>query len=200
MTIEQLDTSKVLISLCDEDMRDYKLQFNGMSFCSEHSKRVLLRLLQLACMRAGINYRSKTVLMEALPHQSGCLILVTMLESKKRKTYKVRRIKEQPCFVFESAEELLCSAEDIYRQEMKLYSNSLWLCEGKYQLVFDYPLLQDRVRRILGEYAEEHRITRVGVSRIKERGKLLWDHNALETIGEKICAQPKDKHIIGCNL
>lgn len=188
MTIEQLDTSKVLISLCNEDMKNFELQFENMSFYSEHSKRILLRILKLACMKAGVSCKSKTVLMEALPHQSGCLILVTMMDGEKRKTYKVKKTEKKPCFAFEGAEEMLTGVEKLYRSSFSLHSNSLWMCEGRYYLIFDYPLVQECVRRILMEYAVHTACPQVEIARIKERGKLLCGKSAVDIIGRSITA------------
>ena len=186
MTIEQLDESKVLISLCNEDMRDYKLKFSEMSFCSEHSKRILMRLLRLACLKAGVNFEHKTWLLEALPHSSGCLLLVTMLEKKHRKTYKVKRLTEQGCFVFDNAENLLSAAEILRVKDVFLRSNSLWLLKGKYYLVFDYSVVSALVNNIFQEYSKYFRYSQVAISRIKEIGKPLCTGNALGEIGQKI--------------
>lgn len=188
MTIEQLDTSKVLISLGSEDMRDYELRFNDMSFCDEHSRRVLLRLLKLACMKTGVPYSSKTVLMEALPHSSGCLLLVTLMEKSTRKTYKVKRIKEHPCYVFLSAEDLLSAVESLHQRALNLHKNSLWLCGGKYYLVFDYPVVNCLARGVLCEYSREIHSSAVALSRIRESGKLLCSDNAVEIIANKLCS------------
>ncbi len=193
MTIEQLDASKVLISLGSEDMKSFELEFSSMSFYSEHSKKVLLRLLQLACMKAGISAKSKSVLMEALPHKSGCLLLVTMLEEKGPKTYKVKRVTSQVCFEFESAEAMLCAAQELFLSRQKLKGNSLWLLEGRYYLMFDYPRVHRGISEIAGAYGRERRCTRVQVSRIKESGRLLHEGNALEYIGRTISGQsPED--------
>ncbi len=189
MTIEQLDACKVLISLGSEDMKNFELQFENMSFYGEHSRRVLLRLLQLACMKAGMSYKSKSVLMEALPLRSGCLILVTMMEEKQRKTYKVKSVTPQPCFVFESAEELLSAAQEMFGQNFELHGNSLWLSEGRYFLVLESPLLTKKAREILGEYGAQYKTPQVQLARIKERGRLLHGGNALEYIGRKIIEQ-----------
>lgn len=186
MTIEQLDSTKVLISLCSEDMEDFKLKFNDMSFCSEHSKRILLRLLQLACSKAGVSFERKTVLMEALPHNSGCLLLLTMMEKNRRKTYKVKKIKEHPCFVFENAEELLSAAENLQTRGVSLRDNSLWVLDGKYYLMFNYPFVSRDVCALLREYSRRANYTFVGISRIKETGKLLCDGNALGIIAQRI--------------
>ena len=85
MTIEQLDKSKVLISLCKEDMDNFSLDISDMSFCDEHSRKVLLRLLQLASRKTGVEMHKGAVLLEALPHNCGCLLLVTVMEKTKRK-------------------------------------------------------------------------------------------------------------------
>ncbi len=182
MTIEQLDTRKVLISLCSEDMENFELKFNDMSFCDEHSRKVLLRLTQLACIKTGLEIKKGTVLMEALPHQSGCLLLVTLMEKPKRKTYKVKRFKEFPCFVFDSAEEMLSCAESLGSKDISVNRNSLWLYAGRYYLLFDYPLISPVCRGVLCEYSREIKGTAVNLSRIRESGKLLCRDNAVELI------------------
>ncbi len=195
MTIEQLDERKVLISLGSDDMKSFELEFENMSFYSEHSKRVLLRLLQLACMKAGISSRSKSVLMEALPHKSGCLLLVTMLEEKSRKTYKVKRVTSQVCFEFESAEAMLSAAQELFLSKQKLKNNSLWLSQGRYYLIFDYPWVHRGISEIAGVYGVQCKCTRIQISRIKESGKLLHEGNALEYIGRTISRQsPEGSH------
>ncbi|MBQ7999957.1 MAG: adaptor protein MecA [Ruminococcus sp.] len=182
MTIEQLDTSKVLISLCSEDMENFQLRFNDMSFCSEHSRKVLLRLMRLACSKTGMELNTGAVLMEALPHQSGCLLLVTLMSESKRKTYKVKRFKEFPCFVFERAEEMLSCAESLGSKDISLHRNSLWLYNGRYYLMFDYPAISDVCRGLICEYAREIKSTAIILSRIRESGKLLCRDNAIEFV------------------
>lgn len=189
MTIEQLDASKVLISLGCEDMKNFELKFENLSFYSEHSKRILLRLLKLACMKAGISAKSKSVLMEALPHRSGCLILVTMMEKKTCKSYKVKSVTPYAYFMFESAEAMLSASGEIYGQNLDLHGNSLWLSEDRYYLIFDSPLLKLRAKEILSEYGTQHKAARAELARIKERGRLLSGGNALEYIGRKIFEQ-----------
>ncbi len=182
MTIEQLDTRKVLISLCNEDMESFDLRFNDMSFCDEHSKKVLLRLMRLACVKTGLELKKGTVLMEALPHRSGCLLLVTLMEKAVRKTYRIKRLKDFPCFVFEDAEEMLSCAESLGSKDIYMHRNSLWLYMGRYYLLFDYPVISPVCRGVLCEYAREIKGTAVTLSRIRENGKLLWRDNAVEFI------------------
>lgn len=182
MTIEQLDAHKVLISLCNEDMENFSLRFNALSFCDEHSRKVLTRLTQLACVKTGLQLNKSAVLMEALPHQSGCLLLLTILEKPSRKIYKVKRYKSFPCFVFFSAEELLSCAQSLGELEFSLHRNSLWLFENRYYLIFDYPVLHKASKGVLCEYSKEAESSAVSLSRIKESGKLLHKDSAMEHI------------------
>lgn len=182
MTIEQLDKSKVLISLCKEDMDSFDLNLGNMSFCDEHSRKVLLRLLQLACSKTGIELRKGAVLLEALPHNCGCLLLVTVMEKSKRKRYKVKKYREFPVFVFDNAETLLTCAEAVGDNTVGILRNSLWLYEGRYCLVFDYPVLQPSLWRVLSEYGHRIKATAVTISRIRECGQLIRGGNAMEYI------------------
>ena len=93
MTVEQIDSSKVLISLCNEDLTEYSLRFDTMSFNDPHSRRILNKLLTIACGKTGIKQeKDKSMLVEAMPHSNGCLILLTMNHKKKKRT--VYRIKK----------------------------------------------------------------------------------------------------------
>ncbi|MGN0452660.1 MAG: adaptor protein MecA [Ruminococcus sp.] len=184
MTIEKLDREKVLISLCNEDMENFSISFESLSLCDERARTVLTRLLHLACNKAGVTYSKKTVLVEAIPHQSGCLILVTLMEKQRvRKVYKVKRMKESPCFCFSDAEAVLSASERINKEGVFLYGNELWLCDDRYYLIFDYPVISKRAKGLLSEYGQSLKSTRVFISRIKESGKLLLGVNAMNTIG-----------------
>ena len=186
MTIEKLSTTRVLISLCREDMENFRLNISKMSFCDDSSRKVLMRLLELACREAGFTIGGKTILMEALPLQSGCLILVTFADKKKRRIYKVKSIKKRTVYVFEDAEKMLCAAETLYQSDTKLPLNNLWLFDSKYYAVFDCCPVLKNTYSVLREYASKISFSPVTISRIQEGGKLIGSNNALGIIGEKI--------------
>ncbi|MBE6738443.1 MAG: adaptor protein MecA [Ruminococcaceae bacterium] len=191
MTIEKLSDEKILISLCKEDMESLRLNTREMGFCDESSKRSLLRLLQVACREAGMSAVSKTVLMEALPVQSGCLFLLTFTEKKERRTYRVKKTKEGPCYVFSDAEKMLSAAEISYLKKIGSCDNALWAYSSKYYLIFKSPLIKGKLRDILAQYAERIPVTALINSRINEGGKLLCAGDALHTIGKKLCNKSK---------
>lgn len=191
MTIEKLNSTKVLISLCREDMEKFRLSINKMSFCNEDSRKVLLRLTELACKEAGVTLSGKTILMEALPLQSGCLILVTFADKKKRRTYKVKSIRRRVVYIFDDAEKMLCAAEILYHRDVELPNHAMWLFADKYYAVFDYCPLQKEVCAVLRNFARPTRFVPIGISRIQEGGRLICDKNALKTIGERISIKNK---------
>lgn len=189
MTIEQLSASKVLISLASEDIESFDLDFDKMGLQSDHSRRILLRLLQLACRKTGMSCKSKSVMMEALPHKGGCLLLVTVIP-KVKKTYKIKRIYERLVYEFKDAEQVLSVAEVLSKKNSDTGGNSLWYYADKYYIVLCYPFSCRSTRARLKEYAREIYATSVFMSRIKEGGRLLCGNNALEIIGSRMYKRP----------
>ena len=186
MTIEKLSSAKVLISLCADDMENFRINIDKMGFCNDDSRKVLLRLLELACKEAGVTLRGKTILMEALPLQSGCLILVTFSDKKKRRVYKVKSIKRRTVYMFDDAEKMLCAAENLYRISAEIPLHSLWSFAGRYYAVFEYCPLQKNICAVLRDYARRTRLSGVALARMQEGGTLIRSQNPLRTIGEKI--------------
>lgn len=185
MTIEKLSEEKILISLCEEDMENFRLDTRKMGFGDEVSKRSLLRLLQVALREVGMSAVSKTVLMEALPVHSGCLFLLTFSDKKEKRIYKVKK-SEGPCFCFENAEKMLSAAEDVYRKEIADCDNALWLYDSGYYLIFTTPVIKGVVRDVLEKYAKRIPSSLL-VSRIKEGGRLLCKNDALYIVGKEMC-------------
>lgn len=185
MTIEQIDSSKVLIALCNQDMDDYQLEFSQLGFQNTHSKKILNRLIRIVCTKTGLSTENKKLLMEALPHQNGCLILVTFMEKRtSREKYKLKRPKESVCFSFEKIEDFLNSTALLYRENIYFHSSKAYLHKGLYYLVFDYYPIPKKAKRILNEFGKKQKCTKLLLSTLKEAGKSLCDKNAVDTIGK----------------
>ena len=169
MTIEQIDSGKVLIMLKNSDMKDFSLEYGTMGFDDPHSRRILSRLLSLACSKTGLNARNKKMVVEALPHKSGCLILLTLKE-KKRRVYRIKRSDKLFCCVFDDAEALLSAldnAEGLPESELLLY-------EGGYYLLAPEKL-SSRLAFILGEFSETYYCSKIRAAKLREAGKPLGD-------------------------
>ena len=111
MILELVDESRLLIILSPEDMEDYQLTFDSLDWQNGHSRSVIKEFLRMACRQKGFCPGDSRLLIEAVPDEEGCVLLVTMLPEEKAKR-KVYRIKEnQPSltpflFRFDQAENL----------------------------------------------------------------------------------------------
>ncbi len=185
MDIEQLSKERLLITLSSEDMADFKVSFDSLSMENLQERKVLLRLLQLAERKSGVSYKDKTVLVEALPFVGGCALLVTLSsKEKERKTYRVKRYEKFPAVKFLNAENMLSAAESL--KGKMIHRNSLWLSNGEYYLIMDYPVISREITMLLSQYGRILNLTSVALSRIKERGKALCKDDAMRLIGEKM--------------
>ena len=121
MILELVDESRLLIILSPEDMEDYQLTFDSLDWQNGHSRSVIKEFLRMACRQKGFCPGDSRLLIEAVPDEEGCVLLVTMLPEEKAKR-KVYRIKEnQPSltpflFRFDQAENLLAAVDRVYHQ------------------------------------------------------------------------------------
>ena len=57
MTIDKIKSNKILITLCDEEMRDFSLDYDTLSLYDSHSRKILMRILQIACFKTDIEIK-----------------------------------------------------------------------------------------------------------------------------------------------
>lgn len=181
MTIEQIDKGRVLILLCNSDMKDFSLDYDTMGFRDSHSKKILVRLLTLACLKTGISAKGKKMLVEALPQENGCIILLTLVSENKRRVYRIKSKNYSLCFVFENLENLikLCIA----LKDRSITENQIYYCNSKYYLVFE-SILPPKYKRLVCEYADKRELKGLHWARVKENGKLIADNNAIAILGK----------------
>lgn len=183
MTIEQIDSSKVLIVLGSKDMRDFALEYRTMSFEDPHSRKILGSILSLACTKTGISAKGRRMTVEALPHPDGCLILLTLEDSRKRRVYKIKRRTQAVCAVFENAENLIRAASALGGGG-KAPDSSLYYYRDKYCLIFDSLYIPHCVMNILGEFSQRIIPGSVTAARVRENGKEIIDSDAHNRIRE----------------
>ena len=167
MTIEQIDSGKVMILLKNSDMKDFALEYSSLSFSDPHSRRILTRLLSLACSKTGVSAKNKKMFVEALPHKNGCLILLTRKE-KKRRVYRIKRSKRMLCCIFDDAEALLSAFSSV---SDRLPDSELWLFDGRYYLLTDS--FSGAETDLLGEFSRCYVCSEISASKILEAGKHL---------------------------
>lgn len=183
MTVETLTGERVLISLFKEDMESFELDPKKIDIKNPKTKRALFELLFIACLNCGITLDSKRFLIEALPAKDGCLFIISASPVKKRKVYRIKKNEEYPCFIFENAGDMLDALSSLCASSPYYYSNSLFEKNGKYYLVFDYPVIPQKARVLLSEFAKEAKIGKIFLSHLHEHGGVIALGNAIAKIG-----------------
>lgn len=186
MTIEQIDASKVMILLGKGDMKDFLLEYETLSFSDPHSRRILSRLLKLACTKTGLDTTGKKMLVEALPHKSGCLILLTLTPKRKKQVYKVKQSDNSLCCVFDDVEALI-QAGIALGKTCYLPKNSVYLYLGKYYLLIERKPISVFTTAMLEEFSQAYMLDQISFARIRENGKLICENSALKTLACSFC-------------
>ena len=189
MIIEQIDSSKVLISLCKGDMQDYKLEFSNMDLVEPHSKKILERLLSIVCNKTGLSTKNKRLVMEAVPLDNGCLILVTFMDIKPKKTkYRIKKHKTTVCFVFDNTENFINAISLLYRENIYFRGCKAILYNKMYYIIFDGCPVATKAKRILSEFGSRKSCSFTLLSALKEAGVYLCESNAVDVIGKAFCS------------
>ena len=125
MTIEQIDNERILIALCDEDMKSFSLEFESMTLSDSHVKEMIQRLLKFASKETGISVKNKKMLIEAIPYINGCLFLITLTQkAHKRKIYKIKNAR--PIIIgFIDAEDMLRCISVVYKAKIQYIHSDL---------------------------------------------------------------------------
>lgn len=185
MTVDKLDRNKILITLCTKEMQDFLLDYNTISLSDINSGKVLRRLLRLACFKTETEIRNKTVFMETLPLDNGCMILLTIYEKKDcaTGTYKMKKNSANKCYKFSDISCFLDAIERLNRQNICCNKSSVYLYNDEYYLIFDYPSLPKKYRILLSEYGTVCK-NQTDIARIKEYGKTICSRSAVTVIGK----------------
>ena len=187
MTIETLGEGRVLVSLKTQDIDRYRINIEKLNLRDEDTKESLKSLMSLALKESGINPQGRAVLVEAMPHKDGMLILITVDYVKKlRKVYKVKRPSMLPVCRFKNAEELLGCVERLMSEKVSSGANSLWQYGEELYLIFASSVISPRARVVLSEFSLCQSMSMMKIARIKEAGKMLADKNAVDIIGQSL--------------
>ena len=161
MTIDQLSQKTILVTLMREDMERY-----GIDFTADGAgvRSGLTRLMSRVGAACALDHSGKSYLIEALPAGGSCLLIITVQSLKRRRTYRIKRVSTQECFVFDGVDALLDCCRDGTR-----FSGSLYAYRGGCWLLPDYPPAE-RLRRRLAEYSDVRTLTAIETARVRELG------------------------------
>lgn len=186
MTIEQIDSNRLLIILEDEEMQGYSLDFDHLALSDPNYREILKELLTIAGMRKDFEIKGKNFLVEALSHRTGCLFIVTVLPECKnvnKRKYRVKKTSGTMIYSFSDAESLLSAIERLYKCGY-IFENSKLYYSGEYYLIIYYSKgISCRAAAILTEHGKKEFAGRINLARIVERSRLISGCHAILTIG-----------------
>ncbi len=187
MFIEQLDKTRLLITLEHEDLDVFDLEPYSISMENKETKSLFKQLLTLAAIKAGITIKDKVLSVETMPYDFGCFLLVTIKPKNKRKIYKIKKFCSYLLAEFENASAMLDGVKKLYSENLITYSCDLYSGNGKYYLLFtSKAVLPNTLSLLLAEYGKIIPYSQLAVSRLEEFCRLLHKSDTIEHIGGKI--------------
>lgn len=185
MRIEQLDKTRILIALEEKDLADHALSFERLHLRDPQTCQFLKTILRQACAETGIHWQNKRLLLEALPHEKGCLLLLTISEPHHpRKVYHIKRNLYCTSYCFHHAEHLLHCVQALYRLHEKHPFSAVYRLHKDYYLVLPSTLpLSRRCLGMVHEFADSRHTGRLFFSFLREHAQVLQSTDAIDTIG-----------------
>lgn len=151
MKIDLLENGCLKILLTEEDLRSFHLTFEDMDYNNESTRDALHQLLDTARRETGFDF-SGSLVIEALPVDGGCLLLLTPACGKRH--VRMKRVVGPYIFELDDADTVLRLAQSIGRCTPPMFGSSLYRFDKRYRLVL-YPgaPLSKELGNILYEFA-----------------------------------------------
>ena len=191
LILEKIDEKRLLIALSSKDMYLLDLTFKQLSWKNAYSRQVIKKILNRAEIEIGFFVNNSQLMIEAIPQNSGCFVLVTLLSKKNlgRKVFKIKEEMKPYLFEFKSLEDLLCAIERLYNRKKGKNKNTVFEYNKSYYILINTNgYIASDLQTILTEYGNLIGRNRVSTSKIIELGTLIAQDNAIEVIG---------KHLVG---
>lgn len=187
MFIEQLDSTRLLITLEQEDLNTFELEPYSISLENTETKSLLKQLLTLAAIKAGVPIRDRVLSVETLPYDCGCFLLVTIKPREKRRTYKIKNDGKTILTAFPDTEAMLNAVQQLYSSPAQMSDCSLFEHGGIYYLTLTHSNSDTQiVRGILEEYGEILPCGSLSKSRLSEFYNTVCENDAIEKIGSQL--------------
>ncbi len=185
MNIEQIDNSRILISLCDRELiENYHISYDKLGTDSILSGYLLKNILTKAEEYTGVCFSNQQITIEATKYDHGCIFLICIKKKVNAKKFFLKERSDTYTFFFENIESLISCADQITntgttpKQSMIYYDNLF------YYLVIPRLFSQTLLFRIISEYCIRYARGKFFAAALNEHSNTICSHRALETLSE----------------
>ncbi len=188
MNIEQINTSRILISLCNRDLEEYELTYETLDLKNDKARSVIAGLITAAEKSTGLPLHSGKLMIEAMKFDHGCILLITLLRRHRGRRYRITGRSDCYAFFFDESETMLSCMEQLWLAGERRHRTSLYLTHnGRYILICNTLPCRSFVR-IAEEYASKILKGRLICAALREKSKCLIRSDAV-----RVCCCMKDK-------
>lgn len=187
MFIEQLDKTRLLITLEHEDLDVFDLEPYSISMEDKETKSLFKHLLTLAAIKAGIPIKDKILSVETMPYDCGCFLLVTIKPKSNRRIYKIKKNHSYLIAEFDCVLSMLDALGRLYRQGYVAYNCSAYSNSGNYFLIFrSKASFPEDIITLLSEYSTVSKYSKLETVKLTEQCTPIVLNTAIDTIGSKL--------------
>lgn len=182
MRMQRLENGCLTILLSDQELSGMGVSFGTLNYQEPATRQALKDLLSAAQEQAGLP-PDKHMLVEALPVEEGCLLLVTPLP--RRRQIRMRRLEKPRVYAIADTNSLLALAVGMGRTAghlPPLLASSLYRFEGGYRLVVYPARTPARLWRLLSEFGRAVGEGETAAAIAAEHGTPIALGNALDRL------------------
>lgn len=164
MSIDKVADNKILISMCNSDIK----QLMGVI---DRKTDLLEIVARFACNKTGIEVNNSNLLIEKITHQNGYLLLVTIkADGGNRVKYKINKTPKYVCYYFDDIDNFLTAYNYIKRYKTLFNScNTIVLNNNKFVITFENIIPKDSINHFMCEYGRRKIINRLSYAILQEK-------------------------------
>lgn len=176
MTIEQLSGVRIIITMSQQDMGTFALEYENIIYEDKTFQKVLRRLLALAKERLDISLKNKTLLVEAMSRHGGCILLITLLPRRAHsgRRYRLKQDGEMMVFSFKKCDDMIDCLTQLYKNDLRFIKGEVFQSADSYDFIVSTGYsCTDRALGILSEYSTASSDNEIQIAHIREHSKLI---------------------------
>lgn len=175
--MDLLENGCLKILLTEEDLRTFHLTFDDLDYNNEETRGALQQLLDAARRETGFD-SSGSLIIEALPVDGGCLLLLTPTSGKRH--VRMKRVAGPYIYELDDADAVLRFARSIGKQTSPILGSSLYRFDKRYRLIL-YPgaPLTRELGNLLTEFAQPAGEGDAAAAYTAEHGEIIAVGDAL---------------------